>query len=263
MPWRAAAPAPPLRRRRCARACQPAHPRASRCHCQLTCAQVCSRLTGGRLNAAPDARSADAGALSVSAWFVYDAPGAALFPAGDAVRDVLHLAAPGADGEQAPQMHTQMLRLRVPPGCVSARDVLAHVAGAASVAPVRDGAGARAVAALPGGGTLRASAARGGSAELAIAMPHAPASRTAAVAPLVRDCVLLSSYLRDADCAVLSPAGSGGVAATRAPTDAHGDAARWHHRRRHADGAARATLPHHRVPGTCTLRSSGAWFVPA
>jgi hypothetical protein len=131
--------------------------------------------------------------VTVSAWFVYDAPGAAsgpaVFPAGAAVRDVLHMATPAAGGEAAAQPLT--LRLRVPPGCVSARDVLAHTAGTACVAPSRDGAGARAVATLPGGATLRASAGRSGTAELAIAMPHAPpASRSAAVQPLVRARVL-------------------------------------------------------------------------
>jgi hypothetical protein len=127
---------------------------------------------------------------------VYDAPGAAsgpaVFPAGAAVRDVLHMATPAAGGEAAAHATLPLpLRLRVPPGCVSARDVLAHTAGAACVAPSRDGAGARAVATLPGGATLRASAGRSGTAELAIAMPHAPpASRSAAVQPLVRARVL-------------------------------------------------------------------------
>lgn len=128
---------------------------------------------------------------------MYDAPGAAsgpaVFPAGAAVRDVLHMATPAAAGVEA-AAQPLALRLRVPPGCVSARDVLAHTAGTACAAPSRDGAGARAVASLPGGATLRASAGRSGTAELAIAMPHAPpASRAAAVQPLVCGCVFCAA----------------------------------------------------------------------
>ena len=138
--------------------------------------------------------------MSVDAWLVFDSPsaasGPACFPAGAAVRDVLHMATPLGDSEagmalpseaQPAALPPMTLRLRVPPACVAARDVLAHVAGTACVAPARDGAGARAVAALPRGTTLRTSAARAGVAELALAAPHAQsASRAAAIVPLVR-----------------------------------------------------------------------------
>lgn len=137
--------------------------------------------------------------MCVDAWLLFNSPSAttepACFPAGAVMRDVLHMATPCGDSEAGmalppaaqPALPPMTLRLRVPPACVAARDVIAYVAGATCVAPARDGAGARAVASLPRGTSLRASAARAGVAEIALAATHAPTtSRAAAIMPLVR-----------------------------------------------------------------------------
>jgi len=137
----------------------------------------------------------DSGAVLLSFWLLYCPPGAsaggpACFPAGTAVRDVLHAAQAAAEqGEAhaATQQTLLTLRLRVPAACAAPRDVLARVLGPSACALPGPGGG-RAVAALPfAGAVLRAQAPRKHAADLQLAMPTAPhASRQAAVLPLVR-----------------------------------------------------------------------------
>lgn len=137
----------------------------------------------------------DSGAVLLSFWLLYCPPGAsaggpACFPAGTAVRDVLHAAQAAAEqGEAhaATQQTLLTLRLRVPAACAAPRDVLARVLGPSACALPGPGGG-RAVAALPfAGAILRAQAPRKHAADLQLAMPTAPhASRQAAVLPLVR-----------------------------------------------------------------------------